>query len=99
MEAGKHDFDGSCDPTKRGGGWSGQETFSVGVFEWEPSKKGLTRGKVKVRVVGLVSEPGRVYAKAREIADRLDAGAYTGPKTVSAVAGRRRHCESGGYGG
>ena len=87
MEAGKHDFDGSCDPTKRGG-WAGQETFSVGVFEWQQksSRKGLKRGKVKVRVVGLVSEPGRVYAKAREVADRLDAGTYAGPKTVSTVA-------------
>ena len=88
MEAGKHDFDGSCDPTKRGVGWAGQETFSVGVFEWQQksSRKGLKRGKVKVRVVGLVSEPGRVYAKAREVADRLDAGTYAGPKTVSTVA-------------
>jgi hypothetical protein len=88
MEAGKHDFDGSYDPAKHGVGWASQNTFSVGVFEWEQksSRNGLKRGKVKVRVVGLVSEAGRVYAKAREVVDKLDAGTYTGGKTVNTIA-------------
>ncbi len=88
MQEGTHSFDGKCDPAKCGGAWSGQETFSVGIFQWakKSSGAGLKRGPVKVRIVGLVSDPESVYAKANEIAGKLDAGVYAGSKTVSAIA-------------
>lgn len=37
MEAGKHDFEGSCAPGAEGVlMYCSQETFSVGIFEWVP---------------------------------------------------------------
>ena len=81
-QAGKHGFDGACAPDSAlGCKW---DTFSVGVFEYvEKRSVGLKRGKVKVRVKGPTSDPERVFAKAREIVEQLDAGTYTGPKNVS----------------
>ena len=80
-KAGTHDYteSGICGPN------SPWETFSVGVFEWVPrgSGKGTKRSKAKVRVKGPTRTPEMVYAKAREIADSLDAGTYAGPKTVT----------------
>ena len=84
QQLGKHDFDGSCAPGNPGGcSW---ESFSLGIFEWISTSNGLglKRGKVKVRVKGSTAYPDRVEAKAREVADALDAGRYTGPKTVAA---------------
>lgn len=81
--AGTHDFEGFCAP------WNATDatwdTFSVGVFEWVPRSGGggTKRGKVKVRVKGSTSNSDMVVARAREIVTALDAGAYTGPKTVS----------------
>ena len=81
----KHAWMGSCDP-QRHGGFTGTQTFSVGVFEWLPRKSGLGQkpGKVKVRVAGNVSEAQKVYDKATEICAALDAETYRGPKTVRA---------------
>ena len=80
-QAGEHDFDGACAPRPPFGS---NLTFSVGVFEYvEKRSVGLKRGKVKVRVKGPTSDPERVFAKAREIVEQLDAGTYTGPKNVS----------------
>lgn len=78
---GTHGIAGKCLPDRA---WPSQETFSLGVFEWLPTKDGhaTKRGKVKVRIVGSVSHPEAVKRKATEIAAQLDAGTYAGPKTV-----------------
>ena len=88
MELNKHYFEGACAP----GGklaplayhW---DTFSVGVFEAVLAADGkrIKKGKVKVRVKGLTRYPDAVFAKAREIADALDAGTYTGATHVSVI--------------
>jgi hypothetical protein len=85
MEAGKHEFDGSCAPLGREA-FSEQKTFSVGIFQWLPKSggKGLKRSAVKVRVKGSVSDPDKVYAMARAIAYELDRGEYRGTKNVTA---------------
>lgn len=80
---GTHEFDGACAPGS--GAWSSQQTFSVGIFERVQKARGAgsKRGKVKVRVKGDVSQAEKVYAKAREIVTQLDAGTYSGPKSVT----------------
>jgi len=81
----KHDFDGACSPNKFTTFNSSFESFSVGVFEWIPTKDGSStkKGKVKVRVKGATSEPDKVFDKAREIVAALDAGVYVGPRNVT----------------
>lgn len=76
--AGKHDFVKSFVPKMCA-------TFSVGVFEWLPTKDGkhLKKSKARVRVSGPTSDPEAVYSVARVVAAQLDAGKYAGPKTVS----------------
>lgn len=85
MEAGKHDFEGSCAPLGKEI-FGNQFTFSVGIFQWIPKSggRGLKRSAVKVRVSGLCRYPEKVYALARRIANELDMGAYTGTKNVTA---------------
>lgn len=80
----KHDFSGACIPNGKPGRFS-YSTFSLGVFEWVPKAggNGVKKGPVKVRVIGLVTNEAAVFAKAQEIADALDAGTYSGPKTVN----------------
>ena len=73
-EAYKHDFDGACAP-----GWLGtigQQTFSVGIFQWLPKAngKGLKRSPVCYRVKGSVSNDHKVYKRAREVCRLLDKG-------------------------
>ena len=84
--AGTHGFDGKCAPSARES-WSGQETFSLGIFEWVPkaSGKGVKRGPVKVRVRGSVSSPRGAYRRAEAIASALNYKLYTGPKNVDAT--------------
>lgn len=79
---GKHDFEPYA-----GSGYC--LTFSVGVFQWVPMKScyGTKKGKAKVRVKGFTSDREAVHARAREIADQLDAGTYVGPKTVTVRSG------------
>lgn len=87
MKVWQHDFDGSCAPRANGvPKYTAQETFSVGIFQWIPrhNGEGCKRSAVKVRVKGRCNRPDSVYAKAREIADALDAGTYVGPKSVKA---------------
>ncbi len=52
----------------------GATTFSVGVFQWLPKAggKGLKKSK-SIRVLGYTAEPLRVYTKAQELCDRLNA--------------------------
>jgi hypothetical protein len=69
---------------------SGFTTFSVGVFAWGPTKAGdglLKRGPAKVRVTGLRTREGykSVRLAAASIARSLDAGTYSGRKTVQAI--------------
>ena len=54
------------------------------MFEWVQRKDGtgLKRGPVKVRVKGLAAHSSLIFARAREIAEELDAGTYTGPRCV-----------------
>jgi hypothetical protein len=83
---GRHDFSGQCapGPTQDKGAATGR-SFSVGIFEVLPraSGKGTKRGPVKVRVKGPMSDPEAVFARARLICAQLDAGTYTGPKSVT----------------
>lgn len=85
QKLGTHEFDGACIPVGVRAS-STQSAFSVGIFEWVPTKRGdgAKRGAVKVRVRGSCAHPQRVYDKAAEIAQALDTGTYTGPKVVSA---------------
>jgi len=79
----KYEFSGSCDPAKYRN-HSSMATFSVGCFPilMKASGKGTKRGKVEVRVTGFVSDPDGVYAAAREVCAKLEAGTYAGPKNV-----------------
>ena len=63
------------------------ETFSVGIFEWLPTADGKStkRGKIKVRVIGRRgTKTGAIAFVCDEIAKKLDAGTYSGPKSVEA---------------
>ena len=65
----------------------GCETFSVGVFEWRPTADGesVKRGKIKVRVIGRRgTKTGAIAFVCDEVAKKLDAGTYSGPKSVEA---------------
>lgn len=78
---GEWDFDGSCAPNEDGSGrtFQGQETFTLGVFQWEQmkSRKGLKKGKVQKRIKGTVSKEGiaDAYAKARSFCAERNAAA------------------------
>lgn len=74
---------GECDPTP-GTFCGSHETFSLGIYPMISSKDGkrLKKGKVVVRVVGRTSDPHPARVKAQEIADKLTAGTYEGPKRV-----------------
>lgn len=63
-QVGDWDYDGACCPN--GVCDFGQQTFSIGIFQWLPksSGKGIKRGKVIKRISGLSSHPEDVYAKA-----------------------------------
>lgn len=82
-ELGKHDFYGSCSPELAT--YVGQQTFSVGCFQWvgRCTSPGYKKGKVKVRVKGCLTAYEAVYAEARRICDLLDKDEYTGPKNVT----------------
>lgn len=79
---GRHSYSGSYDPS--GPQKFITETFSVGVFQWMPTKDGERRkkGKVKVRVIGSCLHPNHVYEKANEVIEELNEGTYKGPKNV-----------------
>jgi hypothetical protein len=69
------DFDGACCPGKAH--FFNQTTFSVGIFQWLPMKrgKGMKRGPVAKRIKGYVSNPEAVYAAARAECERRNGGA------------------------
>ena len=66
-QAGEWDFDGACDPAK-GYMPAGQQTFTLGIFQWIPKAggRGLKRGKVVERVRGSVYDAEAVREKARD---------------------------------
>lgn len=72
--AGEHGYDGACAPGRSG--YAPFGGFSVGIFEWlrKSRGKGLKRGKTKIRVRGMCSNPQRVYDLAEEWCQRLDRG-------------------------
>jgi len=92
MEKGKYDFEGSesLKEVEETASYLSsrykQTFFSVGIFQWIPTKdgKGLKRSPVRVRVRGQCLYPEKVYALARQIVNELDMGAYTGKKNVTA---------------
>lgn len=64
------DFSGHCAPGEDGRTIRGTyTTFTLGIFQWIPKKKGtgLKRGKVQKRVKGYVSYPKEAYETARAI--------------------------------
>lgn len=83
-EAHKHGFDGSCAPGVSVG-FTGQIGFSLGVFQWVPKSggKGLKKSAVKVRIKGWVRDAEKVYSKAREVCQKLDAGETISQKSIS----------------
>lgn len=89
---GWHDFDGEWMPIRHP---TSREVpgsrFSVGVFQWvrTVNRKGIKRGPVLVRVAGPVTEEQEVSRMAAQVCFLLDAGTYTGPKTIT-VAERRK---------
>lgn len=71
---GMWDYDGSCAPNRDGTGtaWHGQETFTLGLFQWvrrgrDGTGEGLKRGKVQERVKGYVGLAHEAYDKAEQI--------------------------------
>ena len=88
ITVGHYGIDGACAPRESSGPTvpflALQETFSVGIFQLIPKRSGAgtKRGKVVVRVKGPTSHPDEVWRRARQIAEDLDAGICTGPKTV-----------------
>jgi len=67
---GEWDYDGNCAPGQKEKTWN--ETFSVGVFQWLPTKSGLDlkRGKCIKRFRGSINNPQEVYDKAEEFIER-----------------------------
>ena len=73
---GEWDFDGSCAPKEDSSGRSyGQETFTLGCFQWVKMARGkrLKKGKVQYRVKGHVTEAAEAYRKAREYCAKKNA--------------------------
>jgi hypothetical protein len=68
------------------------DTFTIGVFEWVPSKQvigGKQRGPVIVRVVSRFNQTGieKAKVKVEEIIRALDYGVYSGPTRINLVRG------------
>lgn len=67
------DYDGSCAPGRpESSGW--METFSLGIFQWVPTKDGkrLKRGKVVKRIKGRSFNPEECYKRAQVAVDELN---------------------------
>lgn len=61
-------------------------TFSVGIFQWVKKRSskegGMKKGRATVRVRGYANNSEPVFARVKEIIQELNAGTYSGPKTV-----------------
>lgn len=84
-KAGDWDYDGACIPAKAWGG-VGYRTFSVGIFQWLPTKdgRGLKRGRVVCRVSGRVSDSDAVLAQVHTLILGLERGLRPTQKTYRA---------------
>jgi hypothetical protein len=71
MEAYEFDFDGMCIP---GESITPNVTFSVGIFQWVPTKsgKGLKKGKVVKRLKGLSSDPNELFERAKAQVEKMN---------------------------
>lgn len=71
------DFDGSCAPNEDGSDIRihGQATFTLGVFQWVPTKnrRYLKRGKVAHRIKGDCNNPRPAYEAARAFVAKKNA--------------------------
>jgi len=78
---GKHDYDKENSLSEAG--WN--KTFSVGIFKWELKSNGksMKKGKIVVRVSGLVEHKERVFDYAEKVVKDLDSDSWDGRKTVS----------------
>ncbi|AQT06499.1 hypothetical protein [Acetobacter persici] len=69
---GEWDFNGSCAPAEGSTGiygkFLGQQTFTLGCFQWIKRSRGnkLKQGKVQKRIKGFTSNPDEAYEKARQ---------------------------------
>jgi len=77
---GKHDFYKESALTETG--WN--QTFSLGIFQWElkGNKKAMKKGKVKVRVSGDVKNKVDVFNMAEKLVNLLDSNEWDGRKNV-----------------
>lgn len=69
---GEWDFDGACAPAEGStvGAFAGQQTFTLGCFQWvrrgkDGQGKGLKKGKVVYRIKGDVADSASAYERAR----------------------------------
>ena len=72
--AGTWDYRGACSPNF-GSFYRHQETFSLGVFQWQArsGRKGTKPGKVVKRFTGQCADPGPAYAAAQDYCSRMNA--------------------------
>lgn len=69
---GRYDFDSQCCPDKDIHIFN---TFSVRIFRWQKNKKGkLVKGKAIYRIRGSMSDPKKVFDRAKELCKMLDNG-------------------------
>lgn len=62
---------GSCMPAD--GNYTSYSTFSLGIFQWIPSKNGKPKkSKAFIRVKGWSSKPGPVLRRAQMIVEELN---------------------------
>lgn len=68
------DFSGACSPGGPAQLACGQQTFSVGIFQWVPKAggKGLKKSAVKYRLKGSFHNPEELYARAQAKCDELN---------------------------
>lgn len=78
---GNHDYDKENSLSEAG--WN--KTFSVGIFKWELKSNGksMKKGKIIVRVSGLVENKEKVFDYAEKVVKDLDSNLWDGRKTVS----------------
>lgn len=76
---GKHDYDKEGSIIEE---WN--KTFSVGIFKWELKNNGksMKKGKIIVRVSGLVSNKEKVFDFAEKVVKDLDSILWDGRKSV-----------------
>ena len=79
---GKYDYDKQS--AEHFASWGGN-SFSIGIFQWllKSNGKEMKRGKVIVRIHASPSQIEKAFETAEEIIRQLDAGKWTGKKSVT----------------